>query len=672
MKIGLLIDTMIGGGAERVTLNLFDAFYSIGHDPYIFVLNNKQQHQLIDVPRKKLHFISAEEDIFHIKFINKIALARLLRLSISRIESGQGDEFAFFISSSENMDRISRISMLPNTIIRYRNSMRIYLNNKIGPRNNRKYSYRKLRYTHKFKSIYNSRDIVTVSDALQDDIVEQVKVRPRTIKTIYNPFNFDYIRTSASETVHLPKKPYIIYIARITKRKRQDLLIDAYNTANPSQILILVGDPYDDDDNIYFNEINNKVDNLNLSNRIFFHKFDHNPYPLIKNADLFVMSSDSEGLPTVLIESLIIGTPIVSTNCPTGPAEILTGNLSEFLSPPDDSNALAENISKALSKYPPITDDMIQRFDHKIIARQYIAHANNIFSLNNDEHVTTKDQEFLSQCPGCSHNKIKEISETNELYVCNACSLIFTNPRPTSDFINENYNEGGYYSDFKPDRKWNEMWKRRCDRVLNYIPHGKILDIGAGIGTQAYMLMQHGLSVTTTEISDEAISKASLLYGISHIKGEVGNIPLEDNSFDGITMWHVFEHLLFPGKTLQYLNTKIKKGGHLIIAVPNNSLHRITFKPSLWFSSYAKKLLHLIPPVPYEKTFSEVHLIHFTPYSLRKIVETSGYTVNEISIDNLSLNPSKTKDIKYYFRNLLARKLHYYPHKALFLSATKI
>jgi glycosyltransferase involved in cell wall biosynthesis len=102
--------------------------------------------------------------------------------------------------------------------------------------------------------------------------------------------------------------------------------------------------------------------------------FQSNPYPWMRNADLFAMSSDSEGLPTVLIESLILGTPVVSTDCPTGPSEILTGALARFLCPRDNASALAHLIDQALGQYPDISDAALGRFSADHSARQYLTY----------------------------------------------------------------------------------------------------------------------------------------------------------------------------------------------------------------------------------------------------------------------------------------------------------
>jgi glycosyltransferase involved in cell wall biosynthesis len=73
------------------------------------------------------------------------------------------------------------------------------------------------------------------------------------------------------------------------------------------------------------------VKKLQIEKDVIFVGFQKNPYVYINNANLLMLTSDSEGLPTVIIESLILGTPVVSTDCPTGPNEILNGWGSECL-----------------------------------------------------------------------------------------------------------------------------------------------------------------------------------------------------------------------------------------------------------------------------------------------------------------------------------------------------
>src|SRR5205823_738341 len=77
--------------------------------------------------------------------------------------------------------------------------------------------------------------------------------------------------------------------------------------------------------------------------------FVDNPYACMARAAVLVLSSDREGLPTVLIESLAVGTPVVSTDCESGPREILKGGALGELVPVGDAHALARSISKVLA-----------------------------------------------------------------------------------------------------------------------------------------------------------------------------------------------------------------------------------------------------------------------------------------------------------------------------------
>ncbi len=297
-----------------------------------------------------------------------------------------------------------------------------------------------------------------------------------------------------------------------------------------------------------------------------------------------------------------------------------------------------------------------------------------------DNH--TQHSEFVSQvgdhkeallvCPGCEGNQLNQESSENAIWSCKDCELLFTNPRPTERFIAENYCEGGYYANFQPDEKWRQMWLRRISRVTQRLSHGHVLDVSAGVGTALHLLSSKGFECTGTEISSEAIARARQLYGLSLQNSYPDDISLPDEFLDALMMWHVFEHLPFPGQSLKYLSRKIKKGGFLFIAVPNNSFDRLWTQPTYWLAPRKKRLEALIPSVPYFKTFSEIHLIHFTPESLRNLVESAGFRVLELGIDNISLNPGPFKDIKHWIRNSLAKSAGVFGHKALFLCAQKL
>lgn len=368
-RVGLFVDSLMGGGAERVALNFAAKFIEMGHDAHVFVLHPPIEHRVGSVP---IHLVSEQERLAGWRPLNKWCYARRIRALIRDIEA-DGKQFDFFISNAEDSDRLTRMADLKPVFIRYRNSLVHFLKGKVGNARGFKRFIRKRRWLSKFRRIYSGH-LVTVSKALEDELVNAVGLRPASITTIYNPFNFEQLRQLADEPAALPTQPYIIYAARLTPRKRQDLLLRAYALADVKLPLVLLGGVSGPDGLAYESEIRKLAAELGIADRVIFEGFHQNPYPWIQNASLFAMASDSEGLPTVLIESLILRTPVVSTDCPTGPGEILTGELARFLSPVDDAAALAANVRAALESYPPIADEHIERFRSEAVILAYLSH----------------------------------------------------------------------------------------------------------------------------------------------------------------------------------------------------------------------------------------------------------------------------------------------------------
>jgi glycosyltransferase involved in cell wall biosynthesis len=263
---------------------------------------------------------------------------------------------------------------LRNVYVRYRNSMVAYLEHKIGHTTGFKRQLRRLRWLAKFRRIYGDRDMITVSEALRHEVADVVKVKPRSLRTIYNPFDFEALRARGGEPAPVPTVPYIVCAARYAGRKRQDLLLEAFARARVPHKLVLLGGVYTESDRRWKASIHALIRRLKLADRVIALDFQNNPYPWIKNADLFAMASDNEGLPSVLIEALILGTPVVSTDCPTGPREILDGDLACFLSPVGEAEPLARNIERALAAYPPISDARLARFEAGRVIDTYLGY----------------------------------------------------------------------------------------------------------------------------------------------------------------------------------------------------------------------------------------------------------------------------------------------------------
>jgi glycosyltransferase involved in cell wall biosynthesis len=115
------------------------------------------------------------------------------------------------------------------------------------------------------------------------------------------------------------------------------------------------------------------VGELNLESAVSLPGFVGNPAAYMARAKLFVMSSSWEGMPVSLIEALALGLPVVSTDCPSGPAEILDGGKYGELVPMNDCNALAAAMSRGLSAARPFVEkDWLDQFDSEAITDQYL------------------------------------------------------------------------------------------------------------------------------------------------------------------------------------------------------------------------------------------------------------------------------------------------------------
>ena len=115
------------------------------------------------------------------------------------------------------------------------------------------------------------------------------------------------------------------------------------------------------------------ITRLQLTDIVTLVGFQKNPYAWMRRADLFVLSSRWEALPTVLIEAMACGTNVVATDCPSGPKEILGKEFSQHLAPVGDATALADQMRMAIAQ--PISaerlTDSVQRFSFQQAASQY-------------------------------------------------------------------------------------------------------------------------------------------------------------------------------------------------------------------------------------------------------------------------------------------------------------
>jgi glycosyltransferase involved in cell wall biosynthesis len=190
--------------------------------------------------------------------------------------------------------------------------------------------------------------VVVNSRGLEDSLRASLGSRCRDVKTVRNPIDFNLIDTLAQEPPLCSKEkriPLVISVGRLHRQKRVDVLLDAFSKLLTSReaALWICGDGY------LRSHIEHKVCADGLADRVSLLGFCPNPYPLIRQADLFVLTSDYEGMPNALIEAMALGVPCVATRCPYGPEEIVADGKTGFLAGCGNPGDVARGIERALS-----------------------------------------------------------------------------------------------------------------------------------------------------------------------------------------------------------------------------------------------------------------------------------------------------------------------------------
>ncbi|WP_429022779.1 glycosyltransferase [Aeromonas allosaccharophila] len=333
-KFLFIVEDLYGGGAEKVLLNTASLLKDTGADVTLFTLREKIDHTLPD----NIHPIDLGIVTKLTKAISNIAVEKIqASLILKKIKEISPD-----VIISCSCDKITR--HLPDTLNIY---YWIHGNVTGFAKNNAK-GY------EKFKRFYNGKKLICVSRGIADDILQNVKATPKSCQVIYNPFDIEKIQALANEPFSKPFEKYFIHVGTFEERKRHDRLLQAYQLSGVDTPLILMGKgerrPH----------IEAMIEEMNLTSKVKIIDFQKNPYPYIKAAQALILTSDAEGLPTVLIEALICHTPIISVDCPSGPAEIITSDIEKYLVPLDDVNKLALAISD-IDDYRAIIDGSLYK-----------------------------------------------------------------------------------------------------------------------------------------------------------------------------------------------------------------------------------------------------------------------------------------------------------------------
>lgn len=340
MHITMILASLYGGGAERSAINLATGFAARGIHVEILLLQDEgamfdQLPDAINVTvyhhsrvlnalfDLKTYFNNNHPDAV-ISFLNQTNLVVLLAHSLA-------NSTVPVIPTVRSNLTINRRDSLKERII-------IFLSRFVFSRAAR---------------------IIGVSDGVSDSVRQHIT--SHNVETIYNPTNIHNIIQKMQQPIpHVwlqsKEKPVIIAAGRLVPAKGFDVLITALAYLRdklPARLIILGEGPLRA-------ELEAMISQLDLNNDIQLPGYTDNPYAFFRYADVFVLSSRYEGLPNALIEAMVCSTPVVATDCESGPREILVNGKFGPLVPVDNAEALADAIYQTLST-PPNRDKIKAR-----------------------------------------------------------------------------------------------------------------------------------------------------------------------------------------------------------------------------------------------------------------------------------------------------------------------
>jgi glycosyltransferase involved in cell wall biosynthesis len=216
--------------------------------------------------------------------------------------------------------------------------------------------------------------ITAASKGVAKNLSHVTGVPLEQIEVIYNPAITPELLDKAKEPVNHPwfqpeEPPVILGVGRLEPQKDFPTLIRAFAQIRQVQTarLVILGEGPDKP------QLQSLIEELGLQSDVTLAGYTSNPFAYMAKASVFVLSSAWEGFGIVIAEALAVGTPVVSTNCPSGPAEILDNGKYGFLTPVGDAKSLAEATLKVLSgEAKPVDASWLEQFTLKAVSQKYL------------------------------------------------------------------------------------------------------------------------------------------------------------------------------------------------------------------------------------------------------------------------------------------------------------
>ena len=359
----LLLKALEGRGAERMVTTLARAYADMDYSIHLLCLEDTQEMPLD--PRIQHHVVPYNQTFVKQQLAQESKQAAAYKTVAQRIDNyvleniGKPD---LILVNIYKLNWIMAYSQLPNIVNVLHTALSRQFQNELVTMPAQTIAH--------LKMVYGAHPCSCVSAGARQDLLALIGDVNRTT-TIYNPCDVNEIKRAAAQPLDIEQfgltgNGYIIHVASFDTMKNHRDLLQAYAKTGRKLPLVLVGSGKLED------EIKALAIKLNIDDNIKFLGFQANPYPLIAAAALLVLTSKFEGFGYVIVEAQALDVPVISTDCPFGPRELLP---AQHLVPVDDIEALAMLMSQAINDPKYYRTPFNQQLSPKYIARQYIEFA---------------------------------------------------------------------------------------------------------------------------------------------------------------------------------------------------------------------------------------------------------------------------------------------------------
>lgn len=333
-KVMFFLPSLGGGGAERTVIQLANSFAEQGLNIHLAVCNlNGVKAKLLPEVSPKIELV----DFNCYRVMNSITPLKL-RL--------QAEQYDCLVATQTHTSLVAGVAKKLAGV----NTRLIFREVSTASKNIKLQGIARFVLKNLVNWIYPmAQQVVCVSKGVESDFRDYYGYKKNNLSTIYNPVlddaYFEKLKAPVTHKFFNETNKVILAVGRLTEAKNFGFLIRSFKALHdqhPDTRLLILGEG---ELRVEFETL---VAELGLKDVVDLPGFDPNPYAYFKYAELFVLSSNWEGLPGVLIQALASKVKVVSTNCPSGPMEILMNSKFGLLVECDDVAAMASAMNQAL------------------------------------------------------------------------------------------------------------------------------------------------------------------------------------------------------------------------------------------------------------------------------------------------------------------------------------